>query len=288
MTDTGIAFKLGNFPVYWYGVLISIAFGIGIVLAYRLAQKRGFDADEVFNLAFLILPAAIIGARAYYVVMKWPYYSANPGSILKVWEGGLAFHGGLILALIAAYLYMRHKKLPFLAWADIFIPFVALGQAIGRWGNYFNQEAYGYETDLPWGMLIDGVTRHPTFLYESLWNFGIFIYLMRTINRPSKIRPYKEGLALAWYFILYSFGRFFIEALRTDSLMLGPFRVAQIVSVLGFALGIWLLFRLRHAPPAVAPGKAGVKAKKALPKEGGKPAAPERPYAGKKSKKKKR
>ncbi len=248
MPDTSIAFQIGGLTLRWYGILISLSLALGIYLASLQAKKRGYNPEEVFNLSLLILPAAIIGARLYYILMEWSYYGQNPGEIIKIWEGGLAFHGGFILAVIAAFLYMRRKKLKFLPWADIFIPFVALGQSLGRWGNYFNKEAYGYETDLPWGILINGVYRHPTFLYESLWDFGLFIFLYKLINKPSKTRPYKGGSGLAWYLILYSLGRFFIEALRTDSLMLGSFRVAQLVSVLGVILGLGLLFYLRKAP----------------------------------------
>jgi prolipoprotein diacylglyceryl transferase len=148
----------------------------------------------------------------------------------------LAIHGGLIAGFLVGWFYTKRQGISFRKWADVTAPSVILGQAIGRWGNFFNQEAYGYETNLPWAMYIDGAYRHPTFLYEFIWNILVFIWLLRQ-RRHKKF----EGEIVLWYFILYSLGRFFIEALRTDSLMLGPLRVAQVISILIAVMGVYLL-----------------------------------------------
>ena len=150
----------------------------------------------------------------------------------------MAIHGGLIGAILVGILYGKIKKKPFWLFADVTMPSVALGQAIGRWGNFFNQEAYGYETNLPWAMYIDGAYRHPTFLYESIWDLGLCLFLLWYLNRP----PKKQGYVLAFYAFGYSLGRFFIEQLRTDSLMLGPFRMAMVISVAGMLIGVAIFF----------------------------------------------
>jgi len=215
---------------------------IGIIIAAKQTKKHGLLEDDVYTLCLIMLPAAVIGARLYYVI----FYGVPFQDILKIWNGGLAFHGGLFAAVIVVVLFTVIKKQKFLAWADTLIPSCILGQAIGRWGNYFNGEAYGAVTDLPWAIMIDGVPHHPTFLYESLWDFGVFIFLMWLLNTKRKgYVNYKEGSALAWYLILYSIGRFWIEGLRTDSLYLGPLRIAQVVSVLEIIVGIGLLIYLR-------------------------------------------
>ena len=189
---------------------------------------------------FWVLPAALIGARLWYVLFKLDYYLANPDKIIAVWEGGLAIHGAVFFSIIVALFWTRAKKIDFFVFADICAPALIMGQAIGRWANYVNQEAYGRPTDLPWAMFIDGAYRHPTFLYESLWNLIIFAglyYYIRTKPTPGRV--------FALYFIGYSIGRFFIEGLRTDSLMLGPLRIAQVVSLALIALGIALFYLVR-------------------------------------------
>ncbi|MEG1500444.1 MAG: prolipoprotein diacylglyceryl transferase [Clostridiales bacterium] len=253
MPDTSIAFYLGSFPVRWYGILISSGMALGILLAAWQAKKRGLDPDDLYSLCIWILPAAVIGARLYFVMMSWDYYSLHPGDILKIWKGGLAFHGGLIAAVAVALIYVKKRKINFFTWADILIPSVALGQSIGRWGNYFNQEAFGVPTDLPWGIFVAGAYRHPTFLYESLWDLAVFFVLTWLLTRPRK-----EGSVFAWYCILYSLGRFFVESLRTDSLMLGSWRVAQLVSVAFILIGMGILYYLRKKPLYIPYKKATI------------------------------
>ncbi len=229
-----IAFQIGPLTIRWYGLLISMAVLIGTFLVLKEAERQKLDQDKVLNIIILALPAAFIGARLWYVAFNWDYYSAFPADIIKIWQGGLAIHGGLIGGFLVGYWYTKTAKLPFWQLADIFAPSVILGQAIGRWGNYFNQEAYGYETNLPWAMYIDGAYRHPTFLYESLWNLSVFIFLI-LIRRSKKIIT---GEVFLSYAVLYSAGRLVIESFRTDSLMMGPLRTAQVTSllVIGFAV----------------------------------------------------
>ena len=241
--DTSIAFTLGPLTIRWYGIIVAAAFAVGSYLAYRETKRLKLDMDELLNILIIIIPSSIIGARLYYVAMRWDFYGQNPSFILQTWMGGLAVHGGIIGALLAILIYCRLRKHSFLAWTDILAPSLAIGQAIGRWGNYFNQEAYGYETSLPWAMMIDGAKRHPTFLYESLWNLLVFALLI-LLSR----RRHRAGTIFAAYLIAYSVGRFFIEMLRTDSLMIGPWRSAMVVSVLSVLIGLLILYFTRRQP----------------------------------------
>jgi len=210
-------------PVHWYGIIIALGIGAGFLVARKLGRKYGFEDNVFEDFLLWVLPAALIGARLWYVLFNLGYYLENPGKIIAVWEGGLAIHGGFFAAVIVALLWTRHKKIDFFRFADLAAPALILGQAIGRWANYVNQEAYGVPTDWPWAMYIAGEYRHPTFLYESLWNLAVFFALYYfVVTRP------KAGKTFALYMVGYSIGRFFIEGLRTDSLMLGPLRVAQV------------------------------------------------------------
>ena len=237
-----IAFEIFGFELRWYGLLMSGSILLGLLLAMHLAKKDNYDSDKILDLVFVVVPAAIIGARLYYVVFKWDFYSENLSEIYKIWHGGLAIHGGVIAGIIAAYIYTKKKSLPFWKLADFIAPSLILGQAIGRWGNFFNQEAYGRETNLPWALTVNDPIKgliqvHPTFLYESLWNFALFLILL-WYGKRKKV----DGEVFLLYAIIYSVGRFFIEGLRTDSLMFLGMRVAQIVSIISIILGV-LLFR---------------------------------------------
>jgi phosphatidylglycerol:prolipoprotein diacylglycerol transferase len=241
-----IAFKFGPLVVRWYGILISSGVAIGIILAYKECIRHKIDPDHILTLAIYCLPAAFIGARLYYVIFRWgEYYRFHPEEIIAIWHGGLAIHGGVIGGILAGYFVVKKNKLNFWKMADIVAPSIILGQAIGRWGNYFNQEAYGYPTDLPWAMFIDGAYRHPTFLYEFIWNLGVFAYLIWRRYRHGT----KEGEIFISYLIFYSLGRLVIESFRTDSLMIGPFRTAQVISVILILLGlIFYYFKVRNSP----------------------------------------
>lgn len=228
-----VAFSILGKPIFWYGIIICLAIIINIVWAMRDTGKFGFKSDDVIDFVFVAVPAAVIGARLYYVVFKWEDYSGSPLGIFQIWNGGLAIYGAVIAGIITAYIFAKVKKYSALKWFDFCAPFLVLGQAIGRWGNFVNREAYGSQTNLPWRMEIpslDGITMisvHPTFLYESLWNLAIFIFLMFYRNRSKR-----EGEVFFLYLILYGFGRFWIEGLRTDSLMVGNFRVSQVLSLI--------------------------------------------------------
>lgn len=232
-----VALQLGPFTIYWYGVLITLAFILGTILAYYHATKTDIDPEHILNMLILIIPASIIGARLFQVLSLWDDYKSNPLEIIATWHGGLAIHGGLIGGFLVGYFYIRKHRLDFWKLADIFAPSIILGQAIGRWGNFINQEAYGsavsrafisYFPDfIQRQMFINGQYHHPAFLYESAWDLMIFIVLMVYLWRR-----HFAGQIMLLYLALYSVGRFFIESIRLDSLMWGPFRSAQLLSVL--------------------------------------------------------
>lgn len=240
MMPNPIAFTIGSYPVRWYGLLIGLGLVIGVILAVRECERRGLNPDLLLDTVLWAVPAGIIGARLYYVLFEWQYFAQHPNEIIAIWQGGLAIHGGLILGVGTGLWYLNRHKAPILPYLDVAAPSIVLAQAIGRWGNFFNQEAYGTPTLLPWAMLIAGEYRHPTFLYESLWNLGVFLWLI--IGRRNK--EWVPGEVAMRYMAGYSLGRIWIEGLRTDSLYLGSIRVAQLVSLAGIAMGvagvIWL------------------------------------------------
>ena len=245
-----IAFSIGAIHVRWYGIIISCAFAIGILLADRETKRQHLDVNHTFNILLLLIPAAIIGARLYYVIFSWHLYADNPISALYIWRGGLAIHGGVIGGILVAWFYSNKNRLNFLQWTDIFMPSLILGQAMGRWGNFFNTEAYGsiisadsFWSWVPMQVYVNGAYHHPTFLYESIWDLAIFAVLIILIRKP-----HRYGNIFATYMILYSSGRFFIESLRTDSLMIGSFRTAMVVSALGIFFGCLLLYINKNKP----------------------------------------
>lgn len=237
-----VAFTIFGIDVMWYGVLIATGMLIGIALAIRESKRVGISEDDVLNIAIIAIPVAIICARLYYVIFSWDYYSQNPGEIFNIRGGGLAIHGGLIGGILTGFIYAKIKKLDFFKTADAVMVGMPLAQAIGRWGNFINGEAHGGPTSLPWGIMVDGVKVHPTFLYESIWDFGIFLFIMFYMRKKKTY----EGEVIVSYITLYSIGRFFIEGLRTDSLMFGPIRMAQFVSLVGVVGGLVLHFYLKN------------------------------------------
>jgi prolipoprotein diacylglyceryl transferase len=221
-----VAFEIFGLSIRWYGIIMAAAMLLGSSLLFKLAKKKGYNENDIYDLLLVVLISAVVGSRLYYVVFNWGYYGSNLSQILNFRGGGMAIHGGVIFGLISGYIFTRIKKMDFYELADLAAPGLILGQAIGRWGNYMNGEAHGGPTDLPWGILVDGVKVHPTFFYESIWNFLVFATLLFYLPK----RKFNgEGFLL--YGILYSIGRFFIEGLRTDSLMLGSLRMAQVISV---------------------------------------------------------
>lgn len=260
-----VALEIGPIQVRWYGIIMASAFLIGTILAYRRAGREKINPDHIVGMITVIIPAAIIGARLYYVAFQWSDYSGDPLRALAIWEGGLAIHGGIMGGVLAGLLYV--KKYGLSAWntADVLAPSLILGQAIGRWGNFINQEAHGgpvsqdfisrFPDFIKNQMYINGSYYHPTFLYESLWDLGVFSFL----TYYWRIRRIPGEVSLL-YLVLYSVGRFFIEGMRTDSLMLGPIRVAQLVSLLLIMAGITVFFmRRRKTAPEVSVRRAGSK-----------------------------
>lgn len=231
-----IAFSLFGIDVYWYGLLIVSGMVLAIALIANELKKQEQDPDLIYDLSLWVIPAAIIGARLWYVIFEFDRYDSIL-EMINVRDGGLAIQGGIIAGVISGYIFSKRKKLNFIKLADIIFVFLPLAQAIGRWGNFINNEAYGYETNLPWAVIIDGKSYHPTFFYESLSNFILSMvlwYLYRNIKL-------KDGTTTSWYLIFYGIIRFFVEGLRTDSLYWGPIRVAQLISIVFILLGIVLL-----------------------------------------------
>jgi prolipoprotein diacylglyceryl transferase len=241
-----VAFRIFGIDIMWYGVLISSGVLLGVYFALRECRRVGFKEDNLLDFLLIAIPTAIVGARAYYVIFSWGYYSLHPAEIINIRNGGLAIHGALIAGIIVGILFCRKRKINVLQLLDIVIPSVALGQAIGRWGNFINQEAYGGPTDLPWGIVVNGQKVHPTFLYESIMNIAIFIFLVWF----RKNKKTTHGQVVALYLILYSIVRFFVEGLRTDSLMFLGMRVAQLISLGSILAGIGLWFYLKNKKQA--------------------------------------
>ena len=173
-----VLFTVFGIDIMWYGALIGTGFLLAIAISYYRAPKFGIDRDFILTLTIWIIPSALIGARLYYVIFSWDNYSDDLSKILDVRNGGLAVHGGLILSFIVGYFLCKKYREGFLNTADLVAPVIALAQSIGRWGNFFNEEAHGGPTDLPWAQIIDGTGYHPTFLYESAWCLLLFIFLM--------------------------------------------------------------------------------------------------------------
>ncbi|MBO5329321.1 MAG: prolipoprotein diacylglyceryl transferase [Anaerotignum sp.] len=257
-----VAFSVLGKDVYWYGIFIGLGVILGVVFAMLEAKRTKQDPDLYVDFVIYALIFAIIGARLYYVAFSWDYYSANPAKIFALREGGLAIYGGIIGAVLTAIVYCKKKKVDFWLLADTACPSIAFGQMMGRWGNFFNREAFGGFTDGPFAMRlrldqvrpgdvsqqvldnlmnfggVDYIQVHPTFLYESMWNLCLFLLLV--LYRPKKKFA---GQIMGLYFLGYALGRVWIEGLRTDQLMIGGFAVSQLLSgaiiVASVAFLIW-------------------------------------------------
>lgn len=240
-----VAFTIFGMDIMWYGVLITFGMALAIVISYLRAPRHQIESEHMIDAALICIPLAVIGARLYYVAFHWENYAGDLMKIINTRTGGLAIHGGLIVGMLAGILLCRRWKIHPLNGLDLIVPGIALAQSIGRWGNYFNGEAHGGPTNLPWAIQVDGQMVHPTFLYESIWCFLLFFLLIYVDNN----RKF-EGQTFLLYGILYSFERFFVEGLRTDSLMIGgTLRVAQLVSALVFVIfTIWyIILRRKHS-----------------------------------------
>jgi phosphatidylglycerol:prolipoprotein diacylglycerol transferase len=264
-----LVFQLGPFSLRWYGVLIATAVLLGLLLAMALGRRRGIDPALIADLLPVLVLGAVIGARSYYVALEWRQYQGHWPDVFAIWRGGIAIHGALLGGTLVTILFCRWRRQPFWPLLDVLVPAVALGQAIGRWGNFFNSEAFGSPTDLPWAVIIplgnrpaaflDQTSFHPTFLYESIWDLGVcalLLILFRLASRGRIAMP--AGAMSCVYLMAYSAGRVWIEALRLDPLCLfseppfcqGGLRMAQLMSLVLIAaggLGLWWLLG-RHRP----------------------------------------
>ena len=252
-----VAFSFGPFTLYWYGLIIAGAMLLAITLASKEGKKRGLGEEDITDMAMWAIPLGLIGARIYYVLFQWEYYIKKPLEIIAIWQGGIAIYGGLIAGGLAVYWFTKKKGIPFSLMLDILAPYVLLAQSIGRWGNFINQEAHGEAVTRTFlenlylpkfiidQMQINGTYYHPTFLYESLWSLLGFAIIIMLRNRKNLLRRGEVALS---YVIWYSVGRFFIEGMRTDSLMLAGVRVSQWFSLLLVGAGLVLcLFRRKKA-----------------------------------------
>lgn len=257
-----IAFSIGPWPVHWYGIIFAFVIVLGTVLAANEAQRRGENADHVWDAVLIVVIFGLVGARLYHVIHEWnQLYKDNVMAVLYVWNGGLAIYGALFGGILGLALYTRSAHLNLLRWMDIAAPSLILGQAIGRWGNFINQELYGTPSTLPWAVSIDPEYRvpgyegystfQPLFLYESIWNilvFGFLIYLARFSRRKLL-----DGDIVLLYAILYSIGRFFLEGMKIgDVWTIAGLRTAQIIAAI-LAIGGSAILIYRHRRSAAAP-----------------------------------
>ncbi|MGI2249616.1 prolipoprotein diacylglyceryl transferase [Staphylococcus cohnii] len=253
-----IAFELGPISVHWYGVIIAVGILLGYFIAQESVKRIGFDKDILIDIIFWSAIFGFIVARIYFVIFQWPYYAQHPIEIPMIWYGGIAIHGGLIGGFITGIIVCRQKNINPFQIGDVIAPSLILGQGIGRWGNFMNHEAHGGPVTKSFlenmhipdfiinNMYIDGQYYHPTFLYESIWDILGFVILI-SLRKHLRI-----GDTFALYLIWYSIGRFFVEGLRTDSLMLtSDIRVAQLMSVVLIVAGIVLMIirRVRYNAP---------------------------------------
>ncbi|MDD4080343.1 MAG: prolipoprotein diacylglyceryl transferase [Eubacteriales bacterium] len=232
-----------------YGLAIALGVAAAIFYMSRQEAALGLPRDTGIDVALYAVPLAVIVSRLYFVAFTWDDYKDDLLKILRIWEGGVAIYGGIIGGALGVFILSRRRRLPFVALADLVAPALILGQAIGRWGNFFNQEAYGYVVSdpalqfFPLAVFADGSWHMATFFYESLWNLAGFVFIH--INRKRFLLK-GRGMLFAWYLIWYGLGRMVIEGLRTDSLMWGSLRISQVLSVwLVIAAGIWVLRRTR-------------------------------------------
>lgn len=248
-----VALSAGPITIYWYSIFIFLGIVVAIFLIGREAKKQKISEEFLINLTFRVVIFGILGARLYYVIFNLPYYVNNIGEIFAIWNGGLAIHGALIAGLIVTYISCKKEKTELLKMLDIIVVGLIIAQAIGRWGNFFNQEAYGNITTLSHlktmhlpsfiikGMYIGGEYREPTFLYESILCLIGFI-IMIIIRKKKKMHI---GFYTGFYLIWYGCIRFIIESMRSDSLMLGPIKMAQLVSIIFVIIGLYLVIKKR-------------------------------------------
>lgn len=230
-----VAFTIFGMDIMWYAIMLTTGMLCGVFLCLKRCKKYGFDEDPIMDMVLWCVPAGIIGGRAYYVLFQWEHYKDNLIQVFNTRAGGMAIHGALLGGVGLAMILVRKKHMNALDLLDLIAPCLALGQCIGRWGNYFNSEAHGGPCNLPWAILADGELVHPTFLYESLW-CGFLVILILSLEKKFGGRSRFRGQFFCMYVFLYSLERALVEMLRTDSLMIGPFRQAVVFSVCCMAI----------------------------------------------------
>ena len=250
-----VALQLGPISIRWYAICIVSGLILAVYLSMKEAPRKKIDPDAIIDFILIAFPLAIVGARLYYVIFEWGYYSQNLGEIFAIWNGGIAIYGGLLTGALVLYLFSRRRLIEPIDFLDIAAPSVMIAQSIGRWGNFFNQEAYGAAVKslnyLPSfirdQMYIDGSYRQPTFLYESIWNLLGFLLILILRRKPQFLR---QGEVTAFYLIWYGFGRMIIEGMRTDSLMFAGLRVSQWLSMILILVGLAIILyqRRKKAP----------------------------------------
>jgi phosphatidylglycerol:prolipoprotein diacylglycerol transferase len=247
-----VLFEIGPLQIRFYGLMYAIGISCGLYIIRREVHRNQINLsdDDVINFVMFSVVGGIIGARLYYVIFNWRYYGSDLWEIIKVWHGGLAIHGGIIGGILMGWWFTQRHKLPFWKMADIVAPPIILGQTFGRFGNFMNGDAHGIPTSMPWGIVFPptsiagrefpGIPLHPTMLYEMLINFWIFLFLWNI-----RTRPWKEGFLFCLYLILYSVGRFVVSFFRADDLMLGPFHIPHIISIVLIVAASFLIFKRR-------------------------------------------
>lgn len=240
-TPYPVAFTIFGLEIMWYGIMIAAAMVLAVIITYRRAPIHNISSEKTLDFVLICIPMGVIGARLYYVIFDWSYYAGDFYKIINIRNGGLAIHGGLILGFLTAFILCRLWNVRPMNLLDLVAPAIAIAQSVGRWGNYFNSEAHGGPTNLPWAISVDGQMVHPTFLYESIWCFLLFFILVIVDNN----RKF-EGQTFLLYGILYSVERFLVEWLRTDSLMIGPFKQAQVLSAAVFVVFLIIYIILRR------------------------------------------
>lgn len=246
-----VAFSIGILDFHWYGIIVSLAVLTGLVVSLWQARLYRERLEPVIDLVICGVPVVLIISRINYILVNYDLFSGDPWECFYIWHGGLAIYGALFGMLLVLYFYTRINKMSFWKWADILAPGIILGQAVGQWANFINQEAFGYPTNLPWAIYIDYVYRplgfeqydffHPVFLYSSGWDIAIFLLLLGVLLLQRYYKKLPAGTIFLLYLLLYSTGKFFTEEIRIDSEMMFGVRITQIFSVILFGLAVWLL-----------------------------------------------
>lgn len=245
-----VAFSFGILDFHWYGLIVALAVLAGLAVSLWQAHLYKERSEPVIDLVIYGVPVVLIMSRMYYVLVNYESFLGNPWECFYIWHGGLAIHGALLGVLLVLCMYTRINKLSFWKWADLLAPGMILGQAIGQWGNFVNQEAFGYPTNVSWAIYIDYAYRppgfeqydffHPTFMYSSGWDLIVFLCLFGVSFYHLHYKKFHEGNIFLLYLLLYSIGKFFIEGIRIDSEMIAGFRIAQVLSAVIIAVTICL------------------------------------------------